>query len=104
VAHSACDSAVVLANLVPGGCRGGSCAYPGAASRAVAQEFLFDRHPYTSSRVWLMGGRKLHSVRRGDVPSAWVTTTLGMILQYPGWQHSGGDGSTAAGMAAQGWR
>jgi hypothetical protein len=44
-----------------------------------------------------MGDRKLRSVRRGDVPSAWVTTALGTILQYPGWQHN-------AGIAAQGRR
>jgi hypothetical protein len=44
-------------------------------------EFSSDRRPYTSSRVWLMGNRKLNSGRRGDVPSAWVPIVLGMALQ-----------------------
>jgi hypothetical protein len=41
-----------------------------------------------------MGNQKLHNGRRGDVPSAWVPTVLGLSLQCPGWWHSGGDGRT----------
>jgi hypothetical protein len=46
----------------------------------VALEFSSDRCPYTSSRVWLIGDRKLRSDRSGDVLSARVPTVLGMDL------------------------
>jgi hypothetical protein len=83
--HSAGDSMAVLANLVPGRRSGSSCPCPGAASRVVAPDSLSDRRPYTNSRAWLTGDRKLHSGRRGDVPSAWVPIVLGMALQRRGW-------------------
>jgi hypothetical protein len=92
--HSAGDLTTALANLAPGGRRGGSCARPGAASRVVAPESLFEHRPYTNSRAWLMGDQKLHSGKRGDVPSAWVPTVPGTTLQCPGWWHSGRDGRT----------
>jgi hypothetical protein len=75
----------VLVNLGPGMRRGGSYACPGVASRVVVLEFLLGRCPYASSRVLLTKVPKLHSSRRGSVPSAWVPTTLEMALQYPGW-------------------
>jgi hypothetical protein len=94
MAHCAGDSMAVPTNLVPGRCRDNSCACPGVASRVVAPESLSERRPYTNSRVWLMGDRKLHSGRHGDVPSAWVPKVLGMTLQCSGWWHNGEDGRT----------
>jgi hypothetical protein len=94
MAYSADDSMSVLVNLTPGMRRGGSCAFPGMASRVVALESLFDRHPYTNSRVWLTGDRKLHSGRRGGVPSTSIPAVLGMTLRCPGWWYSGEDGRT----------
>jgi hypothetical protein len=99
MAHSACDSMVVMADLVPGMRRGGSCACPGAASRVSALGFLSDRRPYTSSRVWLMGDRNLHNGRHGDIPSAWVPTVLGMALQCLNSRRSDGHGRTRLGVA-----
>jgi hypothetical protein len=94
MAHSVGDSMAVLANLVPGRHRGASCACLGAASRVVALESLSDRRPYTNSRAWLTGDRKLHSGRRGDVLSTWVPTLLGMALQCLNSWHSAGHGRT----------
>jgi hypothetical protein len=56
--------------------------------------FLFGRHPYADSRVWLTEGREVHSHRRGNVLSSWVPVALGMAAQGPGWLHSGRDGGT----------
>jgi hypothetical protein len=53
-------------------------------------EFSSDCHPYTSSRIWLMGDRKLHNGGRGDVSSAWVHTELGMALQCLNLWHNDG--------------
>jgi hypothetical protein len=36
----------------------------------------------------------MHSSGRGDVSSSRAPTALGMVLQCPGWWHSGGDGRT----------
>jgi hypothetical protein len=55
MAHSVGDLAAVLASLVSGSRRGGSCACPRAASMVVALESLFDHRLYTNSRAWLMG-------------------------------------------------
>jgi hypothetical protein len=97
MAHSAGDSMAVLVNLAPDRHRGGSCACPGTTSRVVAPESLFGRRPYTNSRAWLTGDQKLHNSRRGDVPSAWVSTVMGMTLQCPGVR---GDGRTGPGVSA----
>jgi hypothetical protein len=94
MAYSVVELTFVLANLACGRRRGESCARPGATSRGVASEFLFDRRPYASSRGWLTEDRRPHSGGRGDVLSAWVSAVLGMALQCLGWRHSGGDGRT----------
>jgi hypothetical protein len=96
MAHTAGDSMAVLANLVPGRHRGSSCVCPGAASRVIVPESLSGRRPFTNSRAWLMGDQKLHNGRRGDVPSAWVPTILGMTLQCRKWWHNGEDGCTGS--------
>jgi hypothetical protein len=41
-----------------------------------------------------MEDRELYNGRRGGVPSARVTTVLGMALQCPKWWHNDGDGRT----------
>jgi hypothetical protein len=41
-----------------------------------------------------MEDRRPHNGERGDAPSIWVPTVLGMTLQCLGWRHSGGDGRT----------
>jgi hypothetical protein len=92
MAHSVVELTVVLANLASGGHCGGSYACPGAVSRAVALELLLGRRPYIDSRAQFMEEWRLHSGGRGDVPSSWVPTVLGMTLQCLGWWHSGGDG------------
>jgi hypothetical protein len=92
MAHSASDLTVVLVDLDANVHRASSCACPGAASRVIVLDFLLDRRPYTSSRVWLMGDRKLHSGRRGNVP-------LGMALQFLNLRHSDGHVRTGLGMA-----
>jgi hypothetical protein len=99
MAHSACDSMSVLANLVPGMCRGGSCSCLGAASRVAALGFLSDLHPYTGSRLWQTGDRKLHNGMRGDVSSAWVPTVLGMARQCLNLQRSDRHDRTGPGVA-----
>jgi hypothetical protein len=55
-------------------------------------ELLFGRRPYAGSRVQLTEGRRMHISGRGDVLSSRVPTAPGMVLQRPGWRHSGGDG------------
>jgi hypothetical protein len=94
MACSARDLMAVLANLVPGMCRGDSCACPRAASRVATLGFLLGRHPYACSRVRLTWDRELCSGRRGGALSARVPMVLGMTLQCPGWWHNDGDGCT----------
>jgi hypothetical protein len=94
MAHSVVELMVVMANLASGGCRGESYARPGTASRVAVLELLLGRHPYTGSRTRLTEDWRLHSGRRGDVLSIWVSIVLGMTLQCSGWQ-------TVTGMAAQ---
>jgi hypothetical protein len=94
MAHSVEQLTTVLANLAPGRRRGGSYACPRAASRVVAPESSFGRRPYANSRAWLTRDQKLHNSRRGDIPSVWVPTVLGMTLQCSGWWHSGREGRT----------
>jgi hypothetical protein len=77
--HNARDLKVVLANFVPGTCRGGSYVSR-VASRVVVLEFLLGRRPYASSRVWLTGDRELYNGRCGGVPSSRVPMVLGMAL------------------------
>jgi hypothetical protein len=89
MAHSAVELTVVMANLAFGGRRGGSCARPGADSRVAVLELWFGRRPYAGSRARLTEDRRPHNGRRGDVPSTWVPTVLGMTLQCLGWRHSG---------------
>jgi hypothetical protein len=96
VAHSVVELTVVLVNLASGGCRGGSCARPGAASRVVELELLLGRRPYADSRARLTKDRRPHSGERDDVPSTWVPIVLRMTLQCLGWRHSGGDGRTGS--------
>jgi hypothetical protein len=94
IAPSVGKLTTVLVNFAPGRRRGGSYACPVAASRVVALVSSFDRRPYANSRAWLTGDQKLHNSIRGDIPSAWVPTVLGMTLQCPRWWHSGRDGRT----------
>jgi hypothetical protein len=94
MAHNAGDSMAILANLALGRHRGGSYACPGAALRVVVLELSSDRRPYTGLRVWLTEDRRLHSGRRGHVPSPWVPTVLGMVPQCLGLWHSGRDDRT----------
>jgi hypothetical protein len=94
MAHSVTESTVVLTNLASGGRRGESCSRPGAASRVATLELLFGRCPYAGSRVGLTEDRRPHSGGRGDVPSTWVPTVLGMTLQCLGWRYSGRNGRT----------
>jgi hypothetical protein len=101
MAYSAVELTSVLVNLASGRRRGESYARPGATSRGVASEFLFDRRPYASSRGWLMEDRRPHSGGRGDVLSTWVPTRF---PQCWGWPCSAWDGDTVVGMAAQGRR
>jgi hypothetical protein len=79
--HSVVELTVVLTNLAPSERRGESCACRGAASRVAALELWFRRRPYAGSRARLAEDRRPHSGRRGDVPSTWVPTVLGMTLQ-----------------------
>jgi hypothetical protein len=74
------------------GRRGKPCSRPGAASRVAVCELPFGRRPYAGSRVQLTEGRRMHISGRGDVLSSRVPTAPGMVLQRPGWRHSGGDG------------
>jgi hypothetical protein len=92
MAYSVMELTTVLVNLASSRRRGGSCARPGAASRVVALELLFDRRLYANLRAWLTEDRRLRSGGRGDVLSTWVPTVRGMALQCPGCRHSGGDG------------
>jgi hypothetical protein len=92
---------VVLMNPAPGGCRGESCACLGAALRVVAWEL-----PVRSSSVrWLKGaaeeGRRMHNSRCGGVSSSRASTSPGMVLQCPGWWHSGKDGRTGPKMTEE---
>jgi hypothetical protein len=80
MAHSVMELTVVLANLVSGERRGGSCACPGVVSRVVALELLLGRRSYADSRGRLREERRPHNGGRGDVPSTWVPTVLGMTL------------------------
>jgi hypothetical protein len=81
MAHSIMELTVVLANLASVRRRGGSCARPGVVSRAVVLELLLSRSPYADSRARLTEDRRPHSGGRGDVPSTWIPTVLGMTLQ-----------------------
>jgi hypothetical protein len=78
--HSVMELTVVLENLASGGSHGGSCARLGATLRVVALELLLGRRPYADSRARLTEDRRSHSGGRGDVPSTWVPTVLGMTL------------------------
>jgi hypothetical protein len=78
--HSIVELIVVLANLASSGRCGGSCARPGAVSRAVVLELLHSRRPYADSRARLTEYRRPHSGERGDVPSTWAPTVLGLML------------------------
>jgi hypothetical protein len=82
---SATEWMAVLANLASGGCRGESCACPGAVSRVMSWEPL----------VW-------------SLPMRWADGGL-EVTQRQAWRclvvlgsHSAQDGGTATGMAAQG--
>jgi hypothetical protein len=57
-------------------------------------DFPFGRCPYADSRVRLTGSHRVHSIERGGVSSSRIPTTSGMVLQWPGWSHNGGDGRT----------
>jgi hypothetical protein len=95
MACNARDLMAVLTNLVPGVCHGDSCAWPGASSRVVALKFLLGRHPYVSSRV------KLMEVPEFTAAGVAASRRLGFPQRW-GWLRITRDGSTAAGMAAQG--
>jgi hypothetical protein len=92
MAYNVVESTTVLAHFASGRCRGGSYTRPGAVSRVVALELLFDLHPYANSRAWLTEDRMVHSGGRGDVLSTWVPIVRGMALQCSGWRHSREDG------------
>jgi hypothetical protein len=94
MAYSVVELTVVLTNLASGGRRGESCARPGAASKVAALELLFGRSSYTGSRAGLTEDWSPQNGRRGDVPSIWVPTVLGMTLQCMGWRYSGRNGRT----------
>jgi hypothetical protein len=90
MAHSVIESTVVLANLASSGCRGESCACPGAASRVVVRELL----------VWSPSVRLLEG--RADGGSEDVQQRVWRCPIIPGF-HSAGDDVAVLGMAAQ-WR
>jgi hypothetical protein len=55
----------------------------------------------SASRVGLTEGWRPHSSGCGEVLSSWALTASGMVLQCPGWQHSGGDGRTGPELAEE---
>jgi hypothetical protein len=81
---------VVLENLASSGCRGKSCACPGAASRVATRELLVWSPSVRQLESWLMEDWRLHSGGRGGVPSSRARTAPEMTLQRQGWGHSGG--------------
>jgi hypothetical protein len=92
MAHSVVELTVVLTKLASGGRRGESCARPGVALRVVAPELLFSRRPCADSRAVLTEDWRPHNGGRGTVPSVWVPTVLGMLLQCLRWpRRAGGD-------------
>jgi hypothetical protein len=55
---------------------------------------LFEGCPCEDSRVLLTWGRTRHSGRRVGALSPHTSTASGMVMQWPGWRHDGGDGHT----------
>jgi hypothetical protein len=58
--------------------------------------FPFGRCPYADSRAQLREDRRMHNSGRGDVSSSQAPTAPRMVLQCPGWWHSGGDVRTGS--------
>jgi hypothetical protein len=56
--------------------------------------FFPGHRSYADSRVWLTGGRKAHSSRRGGFLSPCTSTASRVGLQCPGWRRGGRDGRT----------
>jgi hypothetical protein len=94
--YSATEWMVDLTNLAFGGCRGESCACPGAVSRAVAWEPLVRSLCMRQLEDWADGGMEVAQRQAWRCLVVLGSHSAQMVAQQRGWLHrADGDGGDA---------